>query len=132
MDTPSVKKATATTLIFVIIMVRKTPWVRAITLADINAAAPLPAAIMREILTVLAKRDGGTHAEARFCPKATAKTAPEIVRPRRVSRLASIPRALANRPESVPGNQPSCRAASCRDLPSKSHKTMGTRYLLGR
>src|SRR5260370_40165579 len=132
MDTLSFKNATTAILIFVIIMVRNTPWVRAITLADINAAAPLPAAIRRAALTVFASRDGGTQAEARFCPKAPARTAPEIVKPRRVSRLASIPRARANRPESVPGNQPSCRAASCRDLPSKSHKTMGTRYLLGR
>lgn len=47
-------------------------------------------------------------------------------------RFTSIDLALDDRPETVSTGTPSCSAASLRVRPSRSHRTMGTRYFSGR
>src|SRR5215475_5771965 len=113
-------------------MLFRTPSVRAATLpetAPVAAACPAEkrlAALIVEDTTGL-----GTPADATFCDNTAANAPPDTARPCRASRFASIALALANCPATVPSGQPSCRAASLRVLPSRSHRTMAARYLSG-
>ena len=52
---------------------------------------------------------------------------PENTTPRRVSRFASIPLALARRLATLPSGMASCRAASLRVMPPRSHRMMTPR-----
>ena len=73
----------------------------------------------------------GTPADAAVCKSVAANDPPETASPCRAIRLASKSRARASRLATVPSGHASCRAASLRVLPSRSHKTMRTRDCSG-
>src|SRR5713226_3660541 len=101
-----------------------TPSVRAATLAEITpVAAALPAANRLAALIVDATRAGGADADADPADHTAAIDPPENTVPRWVSRFASITLALASRLATLPSGMPSCRAASLRVMPSRSHRT---------
>src|SRR5207237_8660622 len=69
----------------------------------------------------------GTAAEAGFGESAAEQSTADRVTPRRTSRCCNILRACANRPDTVPSFQPSCRAASALLLPSRQQSTNAPR-----
>ena len=73
---------------------------------------------------VAANRAAGTWALA-WSVSVTARAPPDRAMPRRASRSASLRRPAARRLATVPSGQPSCRAASLRVSPSRSHRTIG-------
>ena len=78
-------------------------------------------------MIVDATRAGGADADADPADNTAATDPPENTTPRRVSRFASITLALASRLATLPSGMPSCRAASLRVMPSRSHRTMTPR-----
>src|SRR5438132_1894797 len=94
----------------------------------IPVAAACPDTKRLAALTVELTKAVDTHAETAFCDTTDANTPPDMARPCRASRLARIVLALANLPDRVPSDQPSCLAASLRVRPSRSQRTTGTRY----
>ncbi len=68
----------------------------------------------------------GTLAGA-SCASAAVRPVADSAMPRRRNRSARARRARASRLESVPSEIPNRAAASCRDAPSSSHTTTGTR-----
>src|SRR5262249_3959688 len=126
-------RATAAFLSLVRDMDCITPSARAATFTGTTpAAAARPAASRLAALTVEHATEGGTKAEAASCDSTAARVPPDNDRPCRSNRLASMALALARRLPTVPSGRPSWRAASLRDLPAKSHRTIGRRYLSGR
>jgi hypothetical protein len=106
-------------------MAVKAPFMRTATLAEIRpVATDFPVAIAHPALTVAETSEGGTHADAEVC----SQTSPPVVaKPWRARRFASSFLPLASRPATVPWGQPSCCAAFLMDLPSRSHKRIGSR-----
>jgi hypothetical protein len=83
-----------------------TPSVNA--MADVNApVAASPAAKLTAVSTVKAANAAGTAGRASEAPRGTMTGAS----PRRVNRSRNRPRPLASLLLTVPGGQPSCRAA---------------------
>ena len=124
-----VTRASATTpRTFAINMARITPSVRAATLAGITpGAAACPAATRVTALIVFDTTATGAPADATFCASTAAIAPPDSTTPRRASRFASITRARASRLATLPSGMPSCRAASLRVMPSRSHRTITPR-----
>src|SRR5439155_25040037 len=97
------------------------PSVRAVTFAEM-IPAPRPPARRLATWIVDATRAGGADADADPADNTAAIDPPENTTPRWLSRFASITRALANRLATLPSGMPSCRAASLRVMPSRSHR----------
>ncbi len=129
---PATNSAARVTLTLVSNMVFITPSIIPATWAEIRPAVACPAATAVAALTVDATSGDGTQADAVARDRATATAPPVGVKPWRTNRLASIRRAVVNRPDNVPSGTRSCRAASLRVLPSRSQITTASRYLSGR
>jgi hypothetical protein len=84
-------------------------------------------AIRLAALIVDATRASGADADADPTDKTAATEPPDKTMPRWVSRFASNALALASRLATLPSGMPSCRAASLRVIPSRSHRTMTPR-----
>ena len=114
-------------------MAFSTPSVRAATLAEIAPGRRLP---RRKQACGLdrGRHHRGRHARRRRASATAPPPATRPTAPARAGRAASpaSPAPVASRPATVPSGRPSCRAASLRVLPSRSHRTMTARYLSGR
>src|SRR5262245_56827242 len=110
-------------------MVFSTPSVRAATRAETTPVAACPAAHSLAAWIVADTAGTGAPADSAPCDRAAANPPPVpagACPPRPFPHLA-LP--LVSHPESVPSGTPSCRAASLRVLPSRSHSTIAERYL---
>src|SRR5262249_43202906 len=122
--TPRVTRPTASTANTAILhllanMVFNAPSARVAAGAAIAPApAARPAPKSRAFLIVVSNNRLGTAAAA-FSASARAKVLPDRTTPRRVKQARNNSRARANRLLTVPGGQPSWRAASVLDLPSR-------------
>ena len=94
------------------------------------APAAFPAACSAATLIAEVTASAGTPADAEW-ERAAASHPPDAASPRRASRLASSPLALARPLATVPSGQPSRRAASLRVWPSRSHRTTNARSRSG-
>src|SRR5262249_46409036 len=111
-----------TVLSFAWNIARTTPSVRAATWAETTPAAR-PAASKLAALIVDATSAGGADADADPADNTSATELPDNTTPRRPSRLHNTALALASRLASLPSGIPSCRAASLRVMPPRSHRT---------
>jgi hypothetical protein len=103
------------------VIVLSTPWVRAETLAETTPDV-CPAASKLAALHVDVTNANGADADADPADSIVAAE-PVSTTPRCLSRFASMALALASRLATLPSGMPSCRAASFRVMPSRSHKT---------
>ncbi len=114
-------------------MIFRTSPVRAITSAETTPAVTAPSGAIGLAARAMGSINrGGMPADADSRASSTASDPTERDTPGRASRFASIDLALDRRLDTVPIGQPSWLAASLRDLPSSSHRTMGMRYFSGR
>src|SRR5439155_16530704 len=107
------------------------PFAKAATLAGTTPAAG-PAAKTLAALIVEDTTEGGTLADAALWDSTAATAPPDTTNPCRARPFANRTLPRASRAASVPSGQPSCRAAFLRVLPSRSQRTIATRYLSGR